>query len=300
LITRILILLITGILVNAGLFAQGALYQPVENTRSQGELVMKTLHNAHPRRIGEAVYRNGDWAVQIRGKWFCYADGRILPEEMRLEYEVYDRQPFYSYPAELGEWNAPTAVQVKQMQAASQLRRSKPITRSNHFLNELWNVHNRTESWERQKTINFLGRKINVHYAILEPLSLVEQRLNELAAGDKVVAAWKKNLTSITGWNYRNIAETATVSNHAYGIALDCIMPTEKGKETYWLWASERNPAWYAVPYTRRTTPPEAVIKAFESYGFIWGGKWSFYDTMHFEYRPEILLLNNIKLTGEW
>src|SRR5262245_1812136 len=27
----------------------------------------------------------------------------------------------------------------------------------------------------------------------------------------------------------------------------------------------------------------------FEKYGFIWGGHWYHYDTMHFEYRPELL-----------
>ncbi|MDP3291618.1 MAG: M15 family metallopeptidase, partial [Sulfuricurvum sp.] len=24
-------------------------------------------------------------------------------------------------------------------------------------------------------------------------------------------------------------------------------------------------------------------------HGFIWGGRWYHYDTMHFEYRPELL-----------
>jgi len=27
----------------------------------------------------------------------------------------------------------------------------------------------------------------------------------------------------------------------------------------------------------------------FERHGFIWGGRWWHYDTMHFEYRPELL-----------
>jgi len=31
------------------------------------------------------------------------------------------------------------------------------------------------------------------------------------------------------------------------------------------------------------------VIQAFERHGFIWGGRWYHYDTMHFEYRPELL-----------
>jgi hypothetical protein len=31
------------------------------------------------------------------------------------------------------------------------------------------------------------------------------------------------------------------------------------------------------------------VIDAFEENGFAWGGKWYRFDTVHFEYRPEIL-----------
>jgi len=30
-------------------------------------------------------------------------------------------------------------------------------------------------------------------------------------------------------------------------------------------------------------------VAVFERHGFIWGGKWFHYDTMHFEYRPELL-----------
>jgi hypothetical protein len=36
------------------------------------------------------------------------------------------------------------------------------------------------------------------------------------------------------------------------------------------------------------------AIKAFESFGFIWGGKWFRFDTMHFEYRPEIPILSGL------
>jgi D-alanyl-D-alanine carboxypeptidase len=27
----------------------------------------------------------------------------------------------------------------------------------------------------------------------------------------------------------------------------------------------------------------------FEQHGFVWGGKWRHHDTMHFEYRPELI-----------
>ena len=43
-------------------------------------------------------------------------------------------------------------------------------------------------------------------------------------------------------------------------------------------------PAWPGTTAIRKTssTPSEAE-------GFIWGGRWYHYDTMHFEYRPELL-----------
>ena len=34
---------------------------------------------------------------------------------------------------------------------------------------------------------------------------------------------------------------------------------------------------------------PAAIIRVFEKHGFIWGGYWYHFDTMHFEYRPELL-----------
>ena len=32
------------------------------------------------------------------------------------------------------------------------------------------------------------------------------------------------------------------------------------------------------------------IGEIFERHGFIWGGKWYHYDTMHFEYRPEFFI----------
>ena len=37
---------------------------------------------------------------------------------------------------------------------------------------------------------------------------------------------------------------------------------------------------------------PHDIVKVFEKHGFIWGGRWYHYDTMHFEFRPEILMAN--------
>jgi len=40
----------------------------------------------------------------------------------------------------------------------------------------------------------------------------------------------------------------------------------------------------------RTLDAPDIVIDIFEKEGFIWGGKWTVWDNMHFEYRPELIL----------
>lgn len=77
-------------------------------------------------------------------------------------------------------------------------------------------------------------------------------------------------------FNYRKIAQTERLSPHSYGIAIDI----NTKKSDYWLWSKGK--------YQYRNRIPNEIVSIFEKYGFIWGGKWYHYDTMHFEYRPEL------------
>ncbi|MBV8131284.1 MAG: M15 family metallopeptidase, partial [Alphaproteobacteria bacterium] len=67
---------------------------------------------------------------------------------------------------------------------------------------------------------------------------------------------------------------------HSWGAAIDI----NAAHADYWLWHGSG--VIGAGPVNR--IPPE-IVTIFERHGFIWGGKWSHYDTMHFEYRPELL-----------
>ncbi|MBY0558595.1 MAG: M15 family metallopeptidase [Hyphomicrobium sp.] len=78
----------------------------------------------------------------------------------------------------------------------------------------------------------------------------------------------------------RPIAGTERRSGHGYGIAID--IATRRSH--YWRWASG-GPG--ASRY--RNDIPMEIVDIFEKHGFIWGGRWFHYDTMHFEYRPELL-----------
>ncbi|MDR0377382.1 MAG: M15 family metallopeptidase, partial [Spirochaetaceae bacterium] len=87
------------------------------------------------------------------------------------------------------------------------------------------------------------------------------------------------------------VAGSANLSYHSYGTAVDLLMKARAGMETYWQWTAAKGIDWRSVPAERRQNPPVTAIRAFEDQGFIWGGRWSRYDTMHFEYHPELLIL---------
>jgi hypothetical protein len=102
--------------------------------------------------------------------------------------------------------------------------------------------------------------------------------------GDRLEAALPDELLRYvipTGgtFNWRPIAGTDRRSAHSHGIAIDVGV----GRSDYWRWSAGRG----AIVHRNRI--PREVVELFEREGFIWGGKWYHYDTMHFEYRPELL-----------
>lgn len=98
----------------------------------------------------------------------------------------------------------------------------------------------------------------------------------------KLPQSMMKYLTPSAGtYNCRPIAGTARMSMHAYGASID--LNTKYAN--YWRWRKPGKDGKLA--WTNQM--PKAIIDVFERHGFIWGGRWYHYDTMHFEYRPELL-----------
>jgi hypothetical protein len=96
---------------------------------------------------------------------------------------------------------------------------------------------------------------------------------------DKLPGSFVKYLKPTSGvFSCRRIAGSTARSMHAYGAAIDI---NEKLGD-YW----RRNKGG-ALPWKNRV--PIEIVRIFERHGFIWGGYWYHYDTMHFEYRPELL-----------
>jgi hypothetical protein len=86
-------------------------------------------------------------------------------------------------------------------------------------------------------------------------------------------------------FNCRPIAGTGRLSAHGLGIAIDIAA----AHSHYWQWS--KPDASGRIIY--KNDIPWEIVRVFEKHGFIWGGKWYHYDTMHFEYRPELLM--NVK-----
>jgi hypothetical protein len=114
----------------------------------------------------------------------------------------------------------------------------------------------------------------------------VAERLKAVAGEiDALPDAVRRAAYPISGvLSCRPVPDTGRLSMHAFAAAIDLNIAVSD----YWLW--QQSSAAGAIRYRNRM-PPE-IVDIFERYGFIWGGKWYHYDTMHFEYRPELLAVS--------
>jgi len=84
-------------------------------------------------------------------------------------------------------------------------------------------------------------------------------------------------------FNWRKVSGAPNMSVHSFGAAID--LNTKFAD--YWVWSGGKPGK---VPDYANKYPLE-IVEIFERHGFIWGGRWYHYDTMHFEYRPELIAI---------
>lgn len=112
----------------------------------------------------------------------------------------------------------------------------------------------------------------------------LERVKNDLA---KLPPKYQKFFKKSAGtFNWRVIAGTKRLSVHSFGAAID----TNVKFTDYWRWVGGKPGK---VPKYANKIPTE-IVKIFERHGFIWGGKWYHFDTMHFEFRPELIAIGRL------
>ncbi len=122
------------------------------------------------------------------------------------------------------------------------------------------------------------GRTVRVTRinGVAEKLAAVSAEL------DRLPSSFDKYLYPPAGTlNCRAIAGTNRLSAHGTASAIDIAT----AHSHYWLWGSPSGNG----NYIWRNEIPLEIVDIFERHGFIWGGKWYHFDTMHFEYRPELI-----------
>jgi hypothetical protein len=149
--------------------------------------------------------------------------------------------------------------------------------RNTAFFDKMYGDCSRGEVQKKLTTVAWLPKsgggsvQITTVNGVADRLRAVSEDLDALGPDLKAFA-----FPSAGTFNCRTVKDTGNRSMHAWGAAIDI----NTKSSDYWLWS--RGGAY-------RNRIPFAIVQIFERHGFIWGGKWGHFDTMHFEYRPELL-----------
>ena len=277
--------------VLAVLVAAGALYPsfrararppiPVESVSAPAPPVdlkedprVRALVQAYGSLLDSVTSTDEDVVFWVGGRSVYFQDGHLLGEEQLGHvgdfgslFHPYSFEPLSEPPALTGgQANSTAFVELLFGTTESQIRR-------------------------HCTSVTFLDHQMFLNSISVEPLRAVERDIRRAASVDSSVAAWIRDLEITYSFITRDVAGSDGRSLHGWGLAMDLVPISYGGKHVYWRWSRVFNrQSWQDIPVNRRWSPPQAVIESFERHGFIWGGKWPFFDTIHFEYRPEIAL----------
>ncbi len=226
-------------------------------------LAAQALMAAYPEDVVEA---NGSEIVFASGRRVTLDDGRDKTHEERLEQT--DLQDMFHDPY---PWGGPILPPARNFDPGRY--------RADAFFREIYGATREAVS-SQLVTVQWLAgtrpTPLPVHrkYGIPERLARVSATLESL--GPDLIPY----LVEPAGtFNWRPGAGTDRLSAHSFGISIDI----NTGFSDYWRWAGGGpDPGEY------RNRIPLEIVLAFEAEDFIWGGRWYHYDTMHFEYRPEL------------
>jgi hypothetical protein len=252
---------------------------------ANGEMVLRAIQKSFSDKTGDVAFIDNDWTIKAGGETFFWAGGRLLPRAEKDSIDNYSPHGFYIIPAKPASPASypPQYIETLRSRGSSEARAERRDS-NRVFQGILYGGLERREIEALIERIDFLGTRVAVHRDISGALKRIDAEIRKWDGGRNFIAS----IGSIDGYSWRQIAGTQRMSYHSWGLAIDIQPRRLGGKAIYWLWERGRNEDWMLVPLENRWSPPDRVIEAFEKEGFIWGGKWPFYDNMHFEYRPEL------------
>jgi hypothetical protein len=218
---------------------------------------LQKLLKAYPNFLDKA---DGNKLYWKDGATMIYDDGKEKTHEEKLENA--DIEDMISQEYVMGaKWSEPPAKNFEPGRI-----RYEP------FFEKMYG-NSQSAVTSNLTTINWFGTSVQV-----STINEVDKKFKAVMEDlEKLLEKYHKYFKKTAGtFNYRKIFGTDRYNAHAFGIAID--INTEYSD--YWQWDK-------SMKYKNRI--PFEVAEVFEKHGFIWGAKWYHYDTMHSEYRPELL-----------
>lgn len=243
---------------------------PSTVSAQQGQAILEARIDALVAAYPDALLgRDGDMLVWRDGLRMLLDDGLAKDHQERLDRADIEDMLSQAYPIGRCSYVAPA------------LDFEPGRIRSDGFFRAMYGGTQAAVE-ARLVTIDWFGAPLRVTSVngVASRLEAVRDELTQLPA-----ELWPFFSTSAGTYNWRPIAGTSRLSVHSFGAAIDLNIDYSD----YWLWNS-RTGREDDVPQYRNRMPHE-VVEVFERHGFIWGGKWYHFDTMHFEYRPELLAM---------
>lgn len=196
--------------------------------------------------------------------------------------------------------NLPFSQKINQASVADQLSQTYPLEfkipkqyedagriRNDEFFKQMYGK-NQQEVKNNLVSINWKPSNTKILFSKINGASEQLEKVGNKIANRPDLKPYV--IKSLGTFNWRKIAGTNRLSTHSFGIAIDFELP--KPLHKYWRWdgcTTEDK----ICPYPKQLiNDPKMneVVKIFEEHGFIWGGKWASYDSIHFEYRPELVI----------
>lgn len=154
--------------------------------------------------------------------------------------------------------------------------------RNEAFFKKIYGL-NKKEVHEKLVDVIWCPKLVNIKFKITQ-VNNINKKVEKLSEELDEHPEYKKYLENIGGtFMWRKISGTNRLSNHSFGTAIDINVKYSH----YWQWDCKCKDEHMMLNFNNSI--PEGLVRIFEKHGFIWGGRWYHYDTMHFEYRPELL-----------
>ena len=250
---------------NISLFADEILNKPDYKTSMIQNLLILMI--AYPEYITDILCENDNiYIVMKSGKKFIYDDKKNkTPEEKLNNPDIHDMME------EMYPLTKTNEIMPKDFNPG----------RIRHYglLNEVYgNSQSAIEKNLCTLKYGYTNYQFNSKNAANKAHENTMKELVPLSKEDNKIAAI---LYPASGtYNYRLISGTGRLSPHAYCITIDL----KSDKRDYWKWSPVEKGKSRLLEY------PDELVSAFENHNFVWGGKWGYFDILHFEYRPEIIL----------